>query len=87
MIPPSSLATCSRACRWARPRASGPTRSSRGNPASPANPRRVEIPSPFSARRCPVVIPATSDRSSSVRLRSRHMSRHRQMAQCSTGSG
>ena len=32
-------------------------------------------------------IPATSDRSSSVRLRSRHISRHRQMAQCSTGSG
>ena len=29
----------------------------------------------------------TSDRSSSVRRRSRHISRHRQIAQCSTGSG
>ena len=65
----------------------GLTRSSRGRPASPANPRRVEVPASFSARRCPAGIPATSDRSSSARLRSRHMSRHRQMAQCSTGSG
>jgi hypothetical protein len=52
-----------------------------------ANPRRVAIPAAFSARRCPVVIPATSDRSSSSRRLLLHSSLHRQIAQCSTGSG
>jgi len=52
-----------------------------GEPAPGRDPGALQRPP------LPVVIPATSDRSSSFLLRSAHGSRHRQIAQCSTGSG
>ena len=53
----------------------------------PGEPKPSRDPGPLSAPVAALsVIPATSDRSS-LFLRSRHISRHRQIAQCSTGSG
>ena len=87
MRPVSSLATCNRACRRAPSRDGRLTALPPGRTSRDASPRLAGTPAVFSVRRWSLVIPATSDRSSSRRRRSLHRSSQRQITQCSTGSG